>query len=286
MTRRARAASLAALGIATLLPLPAAAQAITIRGQLAEPLPDVVQVFVRYGRESASCEHRPRSPGPATLCTATVPADYAVARVEIAAKGFESWSRNVFLDGPVVDLGPIQLRKAAPKDLAVSARRLRIRGSAEFLVEAVAENLSTRALPIESIVLEGAQPWGVSCNSGAPVNPWQPLTFDWGMIRNPAAAADGAWTVLRGEEISVRVRFRPANCGDYSHRLEATVPLTISVPPGGVERIVLRISEIDSAQAAAIQQLPPLSEWQSLAVTVHARVDGTPVTAQAAMARE
>jgi hypothetical protein len=258
------------------------AQSTVFRGRLAEPPRSAVTITVRFGGQQVPCKLSAAQPD--ALCEAAIPADYAAARLEIAAEGYSTWTKNVFLDTRIVDVGTIQLQKAAPKDLVVTAARLRIRGSRDFLIETVAENLSAREVPIRRLVLESETPWNVKCRESAPVNPWQPLTFDWGVARNPGASPVDAWTRLRGADIQVQVRFRPANCGDYNHRLEATVPLDVTVPASGVERIVLRITEVNrsgmrggQADAALLESL---SEWETMTVTLHAVMQGTAVVAR------
>lgn len=262
----------------------AAAQTTVFRGRLADPAPVTARVTVKFGGQEVSCTYKPSSAQPATLCEAAIPGDYAAARLEIAADGYDTWTKNVFLDTRIIDLGTIQLQKAKPKDLVITATRLRVRGSRDFLIETVAENLSPRDVPVRRLVLEGATPWGVSCHEGAPPNPWQPLTFDWGFARNPSTSPVNAWTQVRGTEIQVQVRFRPANCGDYNHRLEATVPLDVTVPANGVERIVLRVNEINTALESKAHSdaspLTSLADWETMSVTLHAVMEGAPVVAR------
>ncbi len=270
---------------ALFLAAPAATAQVTVfRGRLADPAPSAVRVVVRFGGREIACEHKPAAAQAGTLCEAAIPADYAAARLEIAADGYATWTKNVFLDTRIIELGTISLQKATPKDLVVTATRLRVRGSPDFLIEAVAENLSLREVPVQRLVLEGATPWNVKCRETAPVNPWQPLTFDWGVARNPGASPVDAWTRVRGADVQVQVRFRPANCGDYNHRIEATVPLDVTVPASGVERIVLRVSEVNTSRLRNGEPdaapLESLSDWETMTVTLHAVMQGSPVVAR------
>lgn len=273
------------IAIVATMPAVATAQSIAFRGEFPAPAPVSIKVVVRFGNQAISCLHRPAAAQPAVLCDARIPPDYKSARVEIAAEGYEPWTKNVFLDDAVVELGQIALQASKPKDLAVTATRLRIKASRDFFIETVAENLSTRSVPVRSLTIEGVHSWNIQCRDTAAPNPWQPLTLDWQMARNPAASSVSGWTSVRGDEIQVKVRFRAANCGDYHHRLEATVPLDVTIAPGGVERIVLRVSELQAAAGSSLP-IPSLADWESVMITIHATIAGTPVAARTPVSPE
>lgn len=278
---RAAQRSRMVIAILALLVAPRSAvtgQQVAIRGLFHEPWPELVRVHVLFGERKDSCVYRPSSSGSGTLCTVSIPAEYARVRVELDADNCEPWTKNMFRDGDTLDLGQIQIRKAPPRGLLLRAARVMPKkNSRQFVIETEVENLTDGKIPLRNLVIDAAEDWGIMCREGERTNDWQEIHLDWAFLRSDSKdGAQAAWTTVHDDTLRVGTEFRQANCGDYHHRLKVTIPLTLDVQPRTVERLFFRVLELNARNV----KLPPLATWDSLAVTLETAVDGFPAIAK------
>ena len=266
-------------------PLASEPRTVAVHGDFAAPRPDSVKIVLHFAETTAECRHRLQAGGSTRLCSVQIPPGTRYVRAEVVAAGFEPWTRNVLVDGNVVKLGTIALREASPHGVVMrSARILELRNSEDFLLEAVIENVTDSRIPLNSLVLEASQNWGVQCGEPAPPNPWQQSTqqvrIDWALLgsSDPDDRARAAWTRLHGEEILAEVRFRAANCGDYDNRLTVAIPLGSDLQARDTERIRFRVGELHRPELEA-GGLGSLGSWEVIRVTVETTVEGAPVSA-------
>jgi len=181
------------------------------------------------------------------------------------------------------------------------ARLLPIQGGKgpqkESILETVVENLADAPLPVTDLVIEANGKRTQKCAALPPPdeNRWTPpvqqLVISWPQIiarRGVVDSNNGVWTKLGTSDVSVKSRFREAGCWNL-RQFDATVPIVMDLLPGQLGRIRLRVAEVipqvgesktsrsktikskslaDVFQAQPLRQVPPLSRWHSVYVSI------------------
>jgi hypothetical protein len=170
------------------------------------------------------------------------------------------------------------------------ARALKGPDGAYSVVDIAVENTAKTPLLLESIFVNAVHParYAVECVAA---DSWQKVSLNW-----QEGVADGLgqvnWTEIDATRVAFPADFRDAGrCNDYEFR--ALIPITRSVPPGGVGQILLQLMEMPKARPArgdspsdallaSMRKLgPPAPEnvidWKDVKVAVNPTKKATPV---------
>jgi hypothetical protein len=185
----------------------------------------------------------------------------------IAICGIAAWTYIYYLQASNND-EPNPTTQSPTGIFLKSARLLELETLNQFFLEVIVENTSSTTVPLNNLILRAQLDGGFRCGSSEPPNPWQNVVLDWNRILSNKSneISQAGWTILKDEKIKVFSQFKLANCSDYHHRFETSIPIQIDLEPNQISRMLLRVNELNSDELKLSRMLP-LGKWDVITVS-------------------